>query len=77
MRPRAVVLATCTPLAIAVVPAGTSKRIVNDALSRGWSLDGMKTWAPSGCPAVAEPSGVMKNAVESSSSGFGSLGCDT
>jgi hypothetical protein len=34
----------------------------------------MNTWALSGCPAVAEPSGVRKNAVESSSAGFGSLG---
>ena len=67
-------LDTSTPLARAVSPAGTSKRIVKDALSRGWSLAGMKTWALSGCPAVAEPSGVKKNAVESSTSGFGSSG---
>jgi hypothetical protein len=64
-----------TPLANAGSPAGTSKRIVYVALSRGWSLDGRKLCVPSGWPAVAEPSGVMKNGAPSRSLGSGTTGC--
>ena len=38
------------------------------ALSRGWSLLGKNWCANHGCGAVAEPSGVMKNAFEAGSS---------
>ena len=40
VRPLRVQCPSGRPLATAVVPAGTSKRNVNVALSRGWSLEG-------------------------------------
>ncbi len=49
------------PFEIASVPAGTEIAIVNEALSRGWSLAGNHVAATCGSPIAMAPSSVWMN----------------
>ncbi len=65
------------PLATAVVPSGAVTRMVNSALSDGWSLHGNTRWATSAWLAMARPSVVRTQPPLRSFGDTGSLVCRT